>query len=381
VRSFACPVCGHLVFFENSGCLHCGTELGYCRSQRELVALDGHVRCANAEVARCNWLVDAPGLLCGSCLLTRTRPADADLDAMAAFADAEAAKRRLVYQLDDLSLPTDGVGFDLLSSAEEPVTTGHADGVVTIDLVEGDDAHREALRVQLAEPYRTMLGHLRHETGHYYWTVLVEPSPSRFRELFGDERADYAEALQRHYSSPAPVGWEQEYVSTYATAHPWEDWAESFAHYLHIRDTLQTAAAYGMQVHGRPPGRDAARGPRRVRRDHRHLAAPHLRAQRGEPVDGQGRPLPIRALPGGAGQVRPRLGSDVAYVAVAVDVQVERAVALRHRDAGDAPAGTSDQEPTVGREGVRGVRGLAAAVAAPGADEDRGHAAPDGRAG
>jgi hypothetical protein len=95
-----------------------------------------------------------------------------------------------------------------------------------------------------------MLGHLRHETGHYYWTVLVEPSPSRFRELFGDERADYAEALQRHYSSPAPVGWEQEYVSTYATAHPWEDWAESFAHYLHIRDTLQTAAAYGMQVHG-----------------------------------------------------------------------------------------------------------------------------------
>ena len=160
---------------------------------------------------------------------------------------------RLVYQLDDLGLPTDGLAFDLLSSAEEPVTTGHADGVVTIDLAEGDDAHREALRVQLAEPYRTMLGHLRHETGHYYWTVLVEPSPARFRELFGDERADYAEALQRHYSSPAPVGWEQEYVSTYATAHPWEDWAESFAHYLHIRDTLQTAAAYGMQVHGRAP--------------------------------------------------------------------------------------------------------------------------------
>ena len=135
--------------------------------------------CANAEVARCNWLVDAPGLLCGSCALTRTRPADADIDALAAFADAEAAKRRLVYQLDDLGLPTDGVAFDLLSSAEEPVTTGHADGVVTIDLAEGDDAHREALRVQLAEPYRTMLGHLRHETGHYYWTVLVEPDPRR----------------------------------------------------------------------------------------------------------------------------------------------------------------------------------------------------------
>jgi hypothetical protein len=153
VRSFACPVCGHLVFFENSVCLHCGTELGYRRSQRELVALDGHVRCANAEVARCNWLVDAPGLLCGSC-----------------------AQR-------------DAVGGR----------------VVTIDLAEGDDAHREALRVQLAEPYRTMLGHLRHETGHYYWTVLVEPSPSRFRELFGDERADYAEALQRHYLATGPA--------------------------------------------------------------------------------------------------------------------------------------------------------------------------------
>ena len=129
--------------------------------ERELVALDGHVRCANAEVARCNWLVDAPGLLCGSCALTRTRPADADVDALAAFADAEAAKRRLVYQLDDLGLPTDGVAFDLLSSAEEPVTTGHADGVVTIDLAEGDDAHREALRVQLAEPYGAGSGAVR----------------------------------------------------------------------------------------------------------------------------------------------------------------------------------------------------------------------------
>jgi len=250
VRSFSCPVCGHLVVFENSTCLRCGTELGYCRSKRELVALEGHARCANAQLARCNWLVEAPRLLCGSCALTRTRPADADTAAMAAFADAEAAKRRLVFQLDDLGLPTDGVVFDLLSSAEQPVTTGHADGVVTIDLAEGDDAHREAMRVQLAEPYRTMLGHLRHETGHWYWTVLVEPNPDRFRELFGDERADYAEALAQHYSAPAPAGWEESYVSEYATAHPWEDWAESFAHYLHIRDTLQTAAAYGMVVRG-----------------------------------------------------------------------------------------------------------------------------------
>ncbi len=254
MRSFSCPVCAHLVVYENFACLNCGTPLGYSRDKRDMIALNGPsdvtAYCANADVARCNWVVDVPGQLCACCALTRTRPADGDADAMAAFANAEAAKRRLVYQADDLGLTTDGVVFDLLSSAQEPVITGHADGVVTIDLAEGDDAHREALRVQLAEPYRTMLGHLRHETGHWYWTVLVEGDPEPFRALFGDERADYMEALQRHYAAPAAPGWEEHYVSSYATAHPWEDWAESFAHYLHIRDTLQTAAAYGISVAG-----------------------------------------------------------------------------------------------------------------------------------
>jgi hypothetical protein len=238
------------VVFENSACLNCGTPLGYSREKRTIVTLDGLARCANADVANCNWLVDQPGARCGSCALTRTRPADGDAAGITAFARAEDAKRRLVYQLDDFGLTTDGVVFDLLSSAQEPVITGHADGVVTIDLAEGDDAHREALRVQLAEPYRTMLGHLRHETGHWYWTVLVQSDPEPFRALFGDERADYAEALQKHYAAPAAAGWEERYVSSYATAHPWEDWAESFAHYLHIRDTLQTAAAYGILVRG-----------------------------------------------------------------------------------------------------------------------------------
>lgn len=256
MRSFSCPVCRQLVFFENSACLHCGTALGFARASHDLVAVDGLVRCANAGVAGCNWLV-APGEgLCGSCVLTRTRPADADRDGMRAFGRAEAAKRRLVYQLDDLGLPTSGVVFDLLSAG--PVVTGHADGVVTIDLAEGDDGHREALRVQLAEPYRTLLGHLRHETGHWFWTVLVEPSPGPFRALFGDERADYRAALDRHYAcGPAP-GWESSHVSAYATAHPWEDWAESFAHYLHIRDTLQSAAAFGLALPGAVPRPDGA---------------------------------------------------------------------------------------------------------------------------
>jgi len=250
MRSFSCPTCTHLVFFENFSCLNCTTELGFARVDRLMVAVGDLVRCTNAQVAGCNWVV-APGEgLCGSCVLTRTRPADDDTVAMASFVRAEAAKRRLVYQLDDLGLSTVGVLFDLLSSSNGPVITGHEDGIVTIDMAEGDDGHRETLRVRLAEPYRTLLGHFRHETGHYYWTVLVEPDPEAFRALFGDERADYAEALAKHYAgSPAP-GWEESYVSTYATAHPWEDWAESFAHYLHIRDTLQTAASYGVVVGG-----------------------------------------------------------------------------------------------------------------------------------
>ncbi len=148
--------------------------------------------------------------------------------------------------------PTHGLAFDLLSSASGPVVTGHADGVVTIDLAEGDDGHREMLRVRLAEPYRTLLGHFRHEVGHWYWTVLVEgrPAHSVFRVMFGDERADYARALSIHYDSPPPDKWWETHVSIYATAHPWEDWAETFAHYLHIRDTLQTASSFGVLVAG-----------------------------------------------------------------------------------------------------------------------------------
>ena len=251
-------------------CLVCGTALGFAPDAGEIVAAAGRAPCANAVRAGCNWLLgpgEGPGGLCLSCRLTRTRPHDEDLrpgaPAGAAFRAAEAAKRRLVFQLLELGLPApphdgeQGLAFDLLSSAVEPVVTGHADGVVTIDLAEGDAAHRERMRRDLGEPYRTMLGHLRHETGHYFWTVLVEPDPearASFRDLFGDERADYGEALRRHYDGGPPAEWVSRYVSAYAAAHPWEDWAETFAHYLHIRDTLQTAAAFGMLVTG--PGLD-----------------------------------------------------------------------------------------------------------------------------
>jgi len=279
VRSFSCAVCSRLLVFENSVCMHCGTPVGYDPGARQLVPLprDGALRrCANAVLAGCNWLVTVPGALCPCCRLTRTRPADADAAGLAAFARTEAAKRRLHYQLADLGLPVvpraddeaRGLAFDLLSSARTPVTTGHADGVVTIDLAEGQDAHREAMRVEMAEPYRTLLGHVRHEVGHYYWVVLVQGNGlvpaggavlDRFRELFGDERADYGAALDRHYAGGPPSGWNDTHVSAYATAHPWEDWAETFAHYLHIRDSLQTAGAYGMVVTG-PDGAGADAG-------------------------------------------------------------------------------------------------------------------------
>jgi hypothetical protein len=275
VRAFTCPTCSSLLFFENSVCLACGTAVGFDRGLAAFRALGGDLhRCANADLAECNWLAasDAAAGLCGCCALTRTRPADGELPALRSFARTEAAKRRLLYQLDDLGLPVTsrqqdpehGLAFDLLSSADQPVVTGHADGVITIDLAEGDAGHREAMREQLAEPYRTLLGHVRHETGHWYWQVLVEGAedpavlPS-FRQLFGDERADYAKALERHYAGAPPADWADHYVSTYACAHPWEDWAETFAHVLHVRDTLQTAAAYGVLVAG-PDGAVAVGG-------------------------------------------------------------------------------------------------------------------------
>ncbi|MGH3768190.1 MAG: zinc-binding metallopeptidase family protein [Pseudonocardiaceae bacterium] len=257
MRSFTCPQCDQLVFFENTECLKCGLALGFDPRRRMLVDATGAQRCANQQLAACNWLVTDAGTLCTSCRLTRTRPADSDTDAMGAFTDAEAAKRRLVFQLQELGLPLSswadepgGLGYDLLSSREDSVVTGHEDGIVTIDLAESDDPHREQVRQDMGEPYRTMLGHLRHETGHYYWPVLVERTGrlAAFRELFGDERADYGEAMARHYAQGAPAGWEAEHVSAYATMHPWEDWAETFAQYLHIRDTLQTAAAFGVRI-------------------------------------------------------------------------------------------------------------------------------------
>lgn len=258
MRLFTCPSCRHLVEFEAAACLNCGTQIAYDPDAGRFER--ARARCVNVELAACNWLPAADGELCASCVLTRTRPADGDLPGLAAFALVEGAKRRLLFGLADLGLPLrpwfdgeGGLGFDLLSSAQAPVVTGHANGIVTIDLAEADPAHRERMRIQLGEFYRTVLGHLRHEVGHWYFTVLVRegtPEMEACRRLFGDERADYQAALDRHYREGGSAGWAQTFVSSYATMHPAEDWAETFAHYLHIRDTLQTANEWGVRFDG-----------------------------------------------------------------------------------------------------------------------------------
>jgi hypothetical protein len=261
-----CPHCGTIVFLEMQECPNCGAGIGYHYPTLSFVPGDADgtmfdgtrwVRCAN-WAWQCNWMVseDDESGRCFACRLIRRRPASDDTIALEKLADTGVDLRRLLVQLFALRLPVvpyyereGGLAFDLLSSRSgESVVIGHADGVITIDLAESLDAHREALRVRLGEPYRTMLGHFRHEVGHYYQQVLVsdEPLLSECRALFGDERASYSDALDRHYRLGAPEDWADSFISEYATMHPWEDFAESFAHYLHITGTLATAAAAGV---------------------------------------------------------------------------------------------------------------------------------------
>jgi len=273
--------CGQAVFFRNSQCLACTAALGYWPDANVLSSLQPAAdpgtwqldarpdagpfrRCANLETAAaCNWLIPASSgqTFCASCALNRTIPDLSVPENPERWGKVETAKRRMVAQLINLGLPVvpksvdeetglafDFVGIDLEGNAP---TTGHANGLITLDIKEADDAHREKVRVMMREPYRTLLGHFRHEVGHYYWDRLVAPSHwlGEFRSLFGDETQSYADALQRHYDQGAPLDWQQSYVSAYATMHPWEDWAETWAHYLHMMDAVDTAQGFGMSAH------------------------------------------------------------------------------------------------------------------------------------
>ena len=283
-RVFTCQ-CGRPVFFRNSRCVVCGTALGYDPQVGTLLPLQpegdalwrcfGHPnepplyrRCANADNGgACNWLltvdgVDAQGqMLCRSCRLNRTIPDLALPENAALWGRVETAKRRLVSTLIGLQLPVRsltedpqrGLAFDVLSpqpGGPAPLT-GHDKGIITLNLDEADDAKREFTRVAMHESYRTLLGHLRHEVGHYYWQRLVDGGQwlAPYRELFGDERQDYAAALKNHYDNGPVPNWRQTHVSAYASSHPWEDWAETWAHYMHMVDTLDTAGSFGLDAH------------------------------------------------------------------------------------------------------------------------------------
>jgi hypothetical protein len=267
MKLFACDHCQQLVFFESVSCTNCGSELAYLPDRGVVSAqAAGYRTCANRfEHGVCNWAVpqDDPEPFCRSCRLNQVIPNLGQPGAKDAWSRLEAAKRRCVYTLLDLGLPVDskaadpdrGLAFAFLADqGAEKVYTGHSDGVVTINIAEADDPFREQMRVQMGEPYRTLLGHVRHEIGHYYWERLIAHGPwcQPFRQLFGDERADYAQAQQRHYAEGPRPGWGERFVSAYASMHPWEDWAETWAHYLHMTDTLETARAYGLALKPKP---------------------------------------------------------------------------------------------------------------------------------
>jgi hypothetical protein len=292
MKVFRCDHCRQLVFFENVRCVACGHALAYLPDLAVVGSLDpaaggtfttpiaraatAYRLCAN-YVANdvCNWAVpaDDPDPLCASCRITTVIP---DLDVPGhkeKWYKVEVAKRRLLYTLMALKLPVvskeddpaRGVAFEFKADPADPaaprVLTGHADGVITLNIAEADDAERERVRALFGEPYRTLVGHFRHESGHYYWDRLVKESPrlGAFRELFGDERADYGEALKSHHANGPPADWRDRFVSAYAAVHPWEDWAETWAHYLHIVDSLETAAACGVRLRPPRPGDPALR--------------------------------------------------------------------------------------------------------------------------
>lgn len=288
MKIFHCDHCDQLVFFESSRCTRCERLLAFLPDAGDVGALapsgDDRWRretatgpigpeyrlCTNyRDHSVCNWAVPAadPNPLCASCRLTRVIPDLGVAGNRERWYRIEVAKRRLVVNVRALGLelvsraedPLRGLAFELVADPGDgspPVLTGHADGVITINVAEADDAERERRRVALDEPYRTLLGHVRHESGHYAWPHLVEHAGllEPFRERFGDERADYSAALARHHGEGAPPDWPDRFVSAYASAHPWEDWAESWAHYLHMTDTLETAAACGLKLAPRRRG-------------------------------------------------------------------------------------------------------------------------------
>jgi hypothetical protein len=276
MKLFTCQSCGQSLYFENTLCERCNHRLGFLPDIMTLSALepDGDAWrtladpprtmrfCDNATHDACNWLVDAGSdqTLCEACRHNQTIPDLSDPANLLQWQKIEIAKHRLFYSLMRFGLtfpdrtqdPENGLGFDFLADlpSEPHVMTGHDNGLITIALAEADDAERERRRTDMHEPYRSLLGHFRHEVGHYVWDRLIRDGGQleACRRLFGDDEQDYAAALERNYQEGPPLNWQDHFVSTYASSHAWEDWAETWAHYLHIIDTLETARAFGLTV-------------------------------------------------------------------------------------------------------------------------------------
>jgi len=303
MQTYNCT-CGNRIYFENTQCVVCQKEIGWCEACSRMTALEpagdtngaggenaspsefvcGHSNCG-ARLRKCqNYAVenicnrcfpgtpaeapqpgDVPATvessdgLCMSCELTKTIPDLSVAGNREKWARLEAAKRRLLYSLDRLGLPYCGLepklSFDFKADVEPPknewrksgakeiVYTGHAAGKITINIREADDAVREQLRVQFHEAQRTLIGHFHHEIGHYFWETLVAGKQERqFIKAFGDHNAPpYADAMAAYYQNGPRVDWAQSFISLYASAHPWEDFAETFALYLDMVSVLDTA--------------------------------------------------------------------------------------------------------------------------------------------
>ena len=305
MKLFSCDTCQQLLFFESVQCTGCGRALAYLPDRELVSTIDPEkqparddqdrgtssvqavrviARAAGGETYRlcrnftdhavCNWAVpvDEADAYCRACRLNQMIPNLNDSRAKAEWHRLEVAKRRLLYTLFRLRLPIEskaqnpegGLAFSFMqddpADHERRVFTGHRDGVITINIAEADDPFREKMRVQMGEAYRTLLGHFRHEIGHYYWERLIRHGEglAEFRARFGDERDDYAQAQQLHYGQGPLPDWQTRFISAYASTHPWEDWAETWAHYLHMVDTLDTALAYGLSLQASPDAEAAS---------------------------------------------------------------------------------------------------------------------------
>jgi len=280
MKIFQCESCHHPIYFENTICQKCGSALGYLSGNTKLMTLkqsgdswvpvgragEDYLYCSNFSQGVCNWLVEAGGSqsMCLACELNRTIPNLSNPGNLEAWQKMEIAKHRLVYSLLRFGLPVKsraedpehGLCFDFVSSFDAlplgtKTHTGHEGGMITINLAEADSVQREQARRQMGERYRTLIGHFRHEVGHYYWERLVAPDETllrNFRKLFGDERVSYEESLRLHYDNGPRPNWQSDFITAYASSHPWEDWAECWAHYFHLVDLLETAHAFGVSL-------------------------------------------------------------------------------------------------------------------------------------